>query len=56
MKDYNNQGYPKPKPANDKITSYSGIQPASKKGPQPTDMGTTSAKAQTSKFYKGGSK
>lgn len=53
MKDYNNTGYPKPKPTEDKITNYRGIQPAPKKGPQPTDMGTTSGKEQTNKFYKG---
>ncbi len=28
--------------------------PAMKKGPQPTDMGTTSGKAQAARFYKGG--
>lgn len=29
------------------------IRPAMKKGPQPTDMGSTSAKAQTARFFKG---
>lgn len=53
MKDYNNNGYPKPQPSEDKITSYRGVRPAPKTGPQPQDMGTTSAKEQAKKFYKG---
>lgn len=56
MKDYNNNGYPKPRPSDDKITGYRGSRPAPKKGPQPSDMGTTSGRAQASKFYKGGKK
>lgn len=56
MKDYKNAGLPKPKPADDKMTSYRGIRPAPKKGPQPIDMGTTSGRAQANKYYKGGKK
>lgn len=53
MKDYENNGYPKPKPTEDKITGYRGVRPAEKKGPQPTDIGTTSGKEQARKYYKG---
>lgn len=52
-KDYNNNGYPKPKPTEDKITNYHGICPAYKEGPKPADMGETTGKGQTKKFYKG---
>jgi len=53
MKEYNNNGYPKPHPAEDKITSYGGVRPAEKTGPAPIDMGTTSGKEQARKYYKG---
>lgn len=40
----------------EKDTNYRGIQPAMKKGPAPADMGTTSGRAQTNRFYKGSQK
>jgi hypothetical protein len=52
----NNQVYPMAGIAGkdkDGITAQQAIRPAMKKGPQPVDMGTTSARAQTAKFFKG---